>query len=256
MAIISSFIMAISSHSILMAGWVSNTTVALYIIPFFFLGLWFYKNGKSWGLILTIFLLGLLIQSQILMVYNIVTLFVLWWVFKLKRPKIKTILLSLFYFIIATSTIILAGIKSNFSEIRIFIHPQRYLPELSIPFTKRLSLFIEQFIMNFSFNLTPNNQLVGIVFWIGIFLILIVSFFNREGKTVEKNRLILLILFLTSPIFMLIIGYHNTPWTLIGMIPAVFIVFGYAISKINSRVLKITILTLISLLNICSVIKN
>jgi hypothetical protein len=255
-ALTSSFITAISYHMILISGWISNTTVVLYLMPLFFLGFWLYREGRNWGLVLSAFFLGLFVQSQMLMVYNFAAIPILWLVFRLRLPNLKTILLSVFTFSLAVLTMIVVETRSNFSSLRVFLKPSRYLDESSLPFIKRFLLFGKQFLTNFSLNLSPRYLGFGMVIGIIILLVIVRNIFCHKTGKEEKNGLILLLIFLISPIFMLAIGYHDKPWSLMGMIPAISIAAGYAISKISSFSLKIFLLCLFSYLSISMTINS
>lgn len=249
MALISSFVMAISYQMILMAGWISNTTVVLYLMPFFFLGFWLYKEGHNWGLVLASFLLGLFIQSQMLMVYNFAVIPILWLVFRLRLPSLKTVFWSIFTFSLAVSTMIVVEIRLGFSSLMVFLKPSGYLDESTIPFVKRFLLFGRQFLTNFSLNLTPQYLKLGMIAGMIVTLIIIGNIFYHKTKKEEKNSLVLLLFFLFSPVFMLVIGYHDKPWSLVGMIPAISVAIGYVISKIPSFALKMGLLVLLFGLN-------
>lgn len=255
-ALISAFIAAVSFRMILVSGWISNTTVALYLTPFFFLGFWLFKKKHNWGLVLSAFLLGLLIQSQLLMIYNFAVIPVLWLLLKLKRPNLKTILFSTLAFFVATSTMVLTEIRSGFSSINVFLHPSGFLSETSLPIIKRFPIFGKQLLMNFSLNLSPQYLTLGMIAGALILSVIIGSVFYRKTKQEEKNGLILLFVFLLSPIFMLVVGYHDKPWTLIGIVPAIFIAAGYLISKIPLFPIKIFLLGSIFYLNISMVING
>lgn len=255
-ALTSSFITAFSYNMILIAGWISNTTVVLYLMPLFFLGFWLYRKGRNWGLPLSLFLLGLFIQSQMLMVYNIATVVVLWLVFKLKRPSIKIAILSLLSFLAAVSTMIIVEVRTGFSSLNALLRPTEFLDESSVSFFKRLNLFGKGFLSTFSQNLTSSHSTFGILAATVIILVIIKYVFDSRLKNEERSALKLLSVFLFCPIFMILIGYHDKPWTLLGMIPAVFVAFGYVVSKIPSLPLKILVLSLFFYLNIAGFVRG
>lgn len=249
-ALSSSFITAVSYQMILMAGWISNTTLALCLAPLFFLGFWLYKKGRGWGIILSMFLLGVFIQSQMLMVYNLVTVVVFWLVFKLKLPSLKIALLSLLSFLVAVSTMIVAEVRTGFSSLNALLKPADFLNESSLSFSDRLFLFAKGFLSNISSDLTSRSWIFGIFVGVLVILIVLKYLFDQKRKMEERDALKLLVLFLFSPVFMLLIGYHDKPWTLIAMIPAVFIAFGYAVSEVPSLFLKMLVLSLFFYINI------
>jgi hypothetical protein len=255
-ALASSFITAVSYNMILIAGWISNTTVVLYLMPLFFLGFWLYRKGRSWGLPLSSFLLGLFIQSQMLMVYNFATVIVLWLVFKLKRPSLKTTALSLFSFLAAASTMIIVEVRTGFSSLNAILKPTGVLDESSVSFLSRLGLFSKGFLSTFSQNLTSSLSTFGILIAVVIILVIIRYVFNSKLKSEERNALKLLTIFLFCPIFMLFIGYHDKPWTLLGMVPAVFVAFGYVVTKIPSFPPRILVLSLFFYLNMAGFVQG
>lgn len=255
-ALASSFITAVSYNMVLIAGWISNTTVVLYLMPLFFLGFCLYRKGRNWGLVLSSFLLGLFIQSQMLMVYNFATVVVLWLVFKLKRPGLKIAVFSLLSFLAAVSTMIIMEVRTGFSSFSALLKPSSVLDESSVSFPSRLYLFGKGFLQTFSQNLTSSYSTFGVIVGVIIVLTALKYAFGSKIKNEEKDSLRLLLIFLISPIFMLFIGYHDKPWTLLGMIPAVFIAFGYTVTKIRSLQLRILILSFFFYLNIAGFVQG
>lgn len=253
-ALLSSFFVAVSSNMVLMAGWISNTTAALFLIPFYILGLLLYKDGRNWGFILSSFLLGLLIQSQMLMVYNICALPIIWVVCGFKWPSFKTMALSLMAFLFAVSTMIAAEVQSGFSSLKVLLSPSQILNESSLPFFEKLLLFGRGLLSGFYSNLLPQSFVLGMAVGLIILLTIFVFVFYKKIKVREKYGLIILLVILFSPAFMLIIGYHDTPWTLMGTIPLIFMLTGYTVSKIKSLPIKIIFVGLIFIANITVVI--
>jgi hypothetical protein len=249
-AVSSSLLMAVSFQMVLVSGWISNTTVSLFLIPLLLLFLWLYKKGRNWGLILSSLLFGLLIQSQMLMVYYLLTVPFVWFIYKFKWPSLKTILLSITAFLLSISTMIVAEFKSNFSTVRIFLKPSGSLNEASLPFFRSITMLMKNLLLNFQKNLLPQSEFIGTA--LGIIVLFVVIYVVIRKKTIkeEKQNLLVLLLFFFSPAFTLIVGYHDTPWTLMGTIPLVFILTGYAITKVKSLPIKIIIVGLIVVANL------
>ena len=253
-ALISAFMAAVSYQMVQIAGWISNTTVTLFLLPVFFLSLWFYYKKEEWTLILSFALLGLMIQSQTLMAYYLAVIPLLWLIFRLRIPSLKIALMSVFSFTAAISTIIITEIKLNFSGVKIFLNFSKYLDESSVPLIKRFLLFGNQFLRVFSSNISPQYPKIGMIVGLITPLIIVYLIFIKKTKKEERTSLIFLLTFLVSPILMLVVGYHDKPWTLMGLIPAVIISVGYIISKVIFFPFGLIILSLITYLNLSSVL--
>lgn len=232
-------LLAFSNYQILLSGWVSNTSWAFVLIPIYFGGFWQYRKKNNWGLVLASFIMGLLIQSQMLMVYYFLTLPIIFVVLKLKFPNLKTVILSGLVFLIAVSTMILAEIKSNFSSFKILGNLTSSLDESHLSVLEKGKLFFLDYLDVTKQNLNfEGGLLVKIFFILVIFGGLYMMTKDNETKK-ESVGVKLVLIMLASPILMLLIGYHKQPWTLFGMIPAVFILSAYVMSKVPLRKLLV-----------------
>jgi hypothetical protein len=256
LSLTASFLAAASYHLVLMGGWISNTTLALSLAPLLFIFTWLYKNGRGWALPVMSFVLGLLIESQVLMIYNVVALFILWYYFKLKLPSLKNFVLSVLSFSIAVLTMIVVEIKSGFPDLGIFLRPGSFLDEAKAPLWQRFFLFGRRFLESFSLSLSPFYASFGMVAGVVIVLFILVGLILTRRAKLEKDRLFFLSVFLFAPAVMLLIGFHDKPWSLMGMIPAVFISTSYVISRIGPKFLRFAILSLILFLNVSAIITS
>ena len=237
--VIAGLLFAFSNYQILLSDWISNTSWAFVLIPVFFWGFWRYKERNNSGLVLSSFSLGLLIQSQMLMVYYILVVPIVFMVLKLKIPSLRTIILSGLVFFVAVSTMILAEIKSGFSSLKIFGDLGSSLGESRTSMFGRVNQFLADYIGLIQRNLNiENGVLISVIFVLVVFYGLYKTVRDNETKK-ELAGLKLVLVMLIAPLLMLIIGYHKQPWTLFGMIPGVFIFCGYLISKIHARTLLI-----------------
>ncbi|MFH1971093.1 MAG: hypothetical protein ABIJ05_01785, partial [Patescibacteria group bacterium] len=249
---ISAFLASISFYLIQYSGWLSNPTVTLFTVPLFFFGLWLYKEKFNWGLPLALFFLGLSIQFEIFFIYLIPIFILIWVLFKLKLPNIKTVIFSILSFCFATSTMIATEIKFNFSGIKSLISSTGSQQEVKNQFLKE---FIERFFKTFSETVFPNRLNSGII--IGLLLLGLITFelINKRVNKQKKKALLFITIYLLSPLIMFLVGYHKAPWFLIGLPPAVILLSGYFLSKLKN-VLLIPILILIAFFNLSYVKQN
>jgi len=244
-AFIGVWLFTISWRLILMAGWISLTTAGLFATPLFYLGFWYYAKGRKRGLLLSAFSLGLLIQSQWLMLYQLLTIPLVWLGLRLRFPKVKTFVGSVVILMLTLSTLIVAEIKTNFSTVKIFMNPAGRLDEVSMPLLGRTNLLLSQYLTNFSDLLFPYAGLIILPLFIWVLV--------RNWRT-EKKSLFILLIFIFSPLFMVGIGYHDQPWSLLATYPAIIILTGYTLSKILERRGVLILLFFITLFNLSQTI--
>jgi 4-amino-4-deoxy-L-arabinose transferase-like glycosyltransferase len=255
-AILAAFIVAVSYEFVQFSGWISSITIALFTVPIYFFGLWSYYRKKNWGLILASIFLGLSIQSDLLFLYLIPIFAIFWLVFKPRFPKTKIIVLSALSFIISVFTMILTEIKLNFAGVKALVHFDQIFDDAKMGYIDRLTLFFKEFWLTFSYNLFPHRQDLGI--FIGLAVIIIAIFFS-VSKTVSRQTkfgILFLLIYLFSPIIMLLLGFHGQPWFLIGIPPAIALLSGYALSKLKYLVLILPLLGLMGWSNVSTIIKN
>lgn len=233
-AFISAVIAASSFEFIKFSGWLTIDTVAIFLVPLFFLGLWSYFLNKKWGLILSFVALGLSIQSDLSFLYLIPVVAIYWIILKPKIPDPGLLLLSILCFLATISSLILTEIKLNFAGIRALLNFSTIFESaILLSYAERFGLFFEDFLTNFTNNLLPQKPELGIFLAGGIILMILYHIFLKQTSKPEKQGLYFLVLSLFAPVVTLLLGYHNQPWFLIGLPPAIALVSGYVISKLN-----------------------
>lgn len=237
--LISAFLFTISYQLIQYAGWLSNPTVTITTVPLFFLFLWRYIKNKTslFDLPLALFFLGLSIQFELFFLYLVPVLFFVWFIFLLKLPPPKTFWLSIVALLTSLSTMILTEFKFGFAGVKNILEAGKMVGGGK---TDYLS-FINRYFHTFSLNLTPSFPTSGWIVGFMIFIVIIISFFRFKK---ERSSLGYLLLYLISPSLMLLLGYHPSPWFLVGLAPAVVLAGGVAISKIKSPTLIFLILAI------------
>ncbi|MBI3397053.1 hypothetical protein HY045_01105 [Candidatus Woesebacteria bacterium] len=254
--IISSIVTAASFYYIQFSGWLSNPTGTLFTVPLCFLGIWLYKGGKKWGLLLASFFLGATIQFELFFIYLIPTFMILWVILKLKISSVKLFFSSLALFIMATSTMILTEIKFGFAGIKSVLFAGGLVGGTKMDFSGILINFIQNRWETFYLNIWPQNREVGTL--IGIIataIIIIETVKNWRSKEIFQRNLFILIWFF-SPAIMFVLGQHNAPWFYVGRPAAGILIFTNLITKIKSKYLVSLVLALVLISNLVTVKNN
>ena len=232
-AFLTAIIVASSFEFIKFSNWLTIDTAAIFLVPLFFLGLWNYFQSRQWGLILTAISLGLSIQTDLSFLYLILILVIYWIIFRPKIPNSKTLLLSILGFLITISTLILTEIKLNFAGVKMLLNFANTLEAAKLSYKLRFELFFKDFLANFTNNLIPQNSQLGIFLAVLVIGIVLYHLSSKKTSKIEKSGIYFLLLYLFAPAVTLLFGYHNKPWFLIGLPPAIVLATGYAISKLN-----------------------
>ena len=233
------------------SAWVSHPTFAPFFVSLFFLGLWKIFEGKSWGYVLSLASLGFAVQSNLLFIYLIPVFLIFLLIYKPRLPNLKTIIFSGIVFIVSLSTIIYTEIKFNFSGVKTILNFSGSFDEGKIPFYEKLKMFSLKIFELLSYNVIPQKNYFGIA--IGISIVLVLLFYFLKSKQDDRKRIFFLLFFLFSPSVTLFLGYHDKPWTFLGILPALSLLTAFAIDKLKYKLLIIPIVALILFLNIKTV---
>lgn len=243
-AFIAAIIAAVSYEIVTFSGWLTSTTPTMFTVPLFFLGLWLYFQRKNWGLPLAAFFLGLSINLEIFFLYLIPTAVLLWVMFKPRFPQIKTLLISVGAFVLTTSTLIATEFILKFAGVKTLLNFGQTFDDSEILFMDRINLFIDDFSLKFSLNLFPLEQKLGIYLGIVIIILALLHY---------KKSVIFVLVYLFSPLFMLLLGYHKQPWFLIGVPPALALLSGHSISKLKPKFLIIPAIFIVGWSNLAAI---
>ena len=229
--IFAAIIASVSYQFIQYSGWLSNPTPTIFTVPLFFLGLWKYYLGKNWGLLLASFALGLSIEFELFFLYLIPTAILYWLVLKPKLPSLKLVFSSFLIFCLTTITMILTEIKFHFAGAFSLLGAGGSVGFGKASIDKTLPAFLDKMSSTFALNLSPQNLNLGIILGLFTLIFLIYKLLNKKTTLTEKKAVYFLLLYLCSPVIMLSLGYHNAPWFLIGVPPAIALSTGYILSK-------------------------
>lgn len=237
-AVLAGTLFAVSFEATQYAPWISNPSPALLSVAFFFLSLYWWFKGKSYGLYLAVFSAALSTQFQFFLSYLFILILLFGIIFKIKT-SVKAVGLSLLVAILSLSSFFVAAIKFNTlgSIFLGFLNIGSTGPiDFRTQFAESLLNYINRFSEIFTFNFFPTNVFVG-----GTLAILVLYSIRRE-------YLLLFFLFSNLPIF--IFGGHTNTYANIGLVaPAIlaFVLFLRNIWRIDGRFVYIIIfLSLIS----------
>lgn len=254
-AVLSAFIASFSFEMIKFSSWLTIDTVSIFTTTLFYFGLWLFYKGKKWGLVLALLFLGLSLQADLSFLYLFPILLIFWIIFKPKIPGFRWFIISLLAFLAATSTLILTEIKLNFSGALTLLNFSNTFEAAKLSFTERLNLFAQDFWASFANNLFPQQRELGIGIGVSIILITVLHIFLKKTAGLEKYGIIFLFLYSFSPAVTLALGYHDKPWFLIALPPAVALISGYAISKLKYYFLILPVMFIIGVSNFNFIIK-
>lgn len=254
-AICTAILAAVSYQSVQYASWLSNPTTLVFLVPFFFLGLWSYYKGNDLSLIVAFALLGFIIQSQIFMLYLVFVIPVYWFVLRPKFPNFKTFLLSTLALVAGLSTMILTEFKLKFAGVNTLLHFSTNFDEAKTSFLVRLKSFLVNFIKTFSLNIWPDGGLYAKIFCLSVIFLFCIYIIFRKSKK-DSCGVYFLLIYILSPFLMLPFGYHDEPWTFIGITPAVALFIGYVLSKIKYKAILVAIIAFISFANIRYIVNS
>lgn len=236
-ALITAFIAAVSFQNIQFAGWLSNPTFTLFSVPLFFLSIWTFYKGKDWGLPVASLALGLSIQFELFFIYLIPIMIITWFLLKIKLPGFKLALISLTIFALTTLTMILTEIKYNFAGVISILNAGTKVGGSNQNFFAILEKFTDRFGQAFALNLLPQRLDLGLLISVIIVSVVVVNLAKKFSNREARDSKLFLLIYLFSPAIMLILGYHDAPWFLIGLPPAIALISGYVLSKLHYFVL-------------------
>ncbi len=237
-ALITAFLAATSFHFIQFAGWLSNPSPTLFTVPLFFLGLWKYQEGKNKGLYLASFFLGLSIQFELFFIYLIPIALITFILLKIKLPTLKAASISLLLFLISVSTMLATEIKFHFAGVEAIFSAGNSVGGTKPNFVFVLDQFISKFFNTFSYNLWPQNLKAGPL--LAALSICSLIFYALKAK--DKKPFIFILIYLLSPATMLLLGYHDAPWFLVGLPPVICLSAAFLISKLKNPFIVVVLL--------------
>lgn len=223
MGILAGILFATSFEATQYASWLSNPSLALPCLAFYFYGLWLWKNGKPSGFLLAIGSAVLAAQFQLFLSTLFIDTLLFWIIFKTKINK-KSLMLAILIVLIGLSSYFIAfGKFGTYTQIWSIISQRIPTSQFSfrIQFTDVILNYINRFADIYINNFFPSNVLLG-----GILGIICLA-------ASRSSSFVLFSLFISLPIF--IFGGHNSNYVNLGMvfpgILSVLIVFNTVLKK-------------------------
>ena len=245
MGILAGILFTVSFEATQYASWVSNPSLALPCLAFYFYGLWLWKNGKASGFLLAIVSAVLATQFQLFLSTLFIHILLFWVIFKTKI-KFKNFILAMLIILIGFSSYLLAFWKfGTFSQIWSIISQRIPTNQFAfrIQFTDVFLYYINRFADTYINNFFPSNVLLGGI--LGIISLVIAG----------SSSFVLFTLFASLPIF--VFGGHNSNYVNLGMlfpaIMSVLILYKMALKK--NKIVASLILLAIFGSNIYTLIK-
>jgi hypothetical protein len=217
-ALIGSFIFAVTFESVQYARWLSNPPPAILTIALFFYGLWLTVNEKYYGLPLMLLSFSMSVNFQFFLMYHIVfIIFALIFIYiKTKGKFLQTVgarpllyLGALFFF----SPFILSELKFKFQGIRSVLAVITNKANTNEPVIQKIIKFYYCLVRNISYNLTAGNQFVAkIILFLLIGFVLYSIFKNYR----YKKQILFLTIWLISPVMIYPLERNNSYFLNIG----------------------------------------
>ncbi len=246
-AILSSFLFAISFESTQYATWLSNPTIAVWTVPLMYLGLWIWifpinQKKSIIGPILAAVGLGLSIQAEIFLAYHIVPL-VIWLTIYNKSITKKSFAYFFGFLVFTTFSLILCEFKFGFNSLSA-IKSLAVTSGGNLAYAKSvgdyLILYLNQIGRIFAFNTYPGNIGYG---GVTIIVLGVYSLINAKKNPYPA----FLAVWLFSHLSVVTVGGTSTPFLMVGIGPAVSLMLGFYIYKLfnKKRVFAVLILLII-----------
>lgn len=238
--ILAAILFAVSFESAQYATWLSNPTIGVWTVPLMYLGLWLWtKEKKILGAIIAGVGLGLSIQCEIFLLYQIVPLGI-WLLINKKQIDKKGVIIFVLSLLFSVSTMILAEFKFGFRSLSgLYSLTQTGDTVIAAKgFGDIILLFFNQLGRVFSLNSYPGNVGYGA----GLVFVLIIYALVKYGK--KESWPTFLALWLFSHLSVVSLGGTSTPFLLVGIGPAVSLLLGIVIYKLftdNKKVLAVAI---------------
>ena len=249
LSLLSSFLFAISFEATQYATWLSNPTIAIWTVPLMYLGLWIWIENKhslplrgksNLGPILAGIGLGLSIQAEIFLVYNIIPL-IIWILFRKQNISKKSLIIFGGTLVLVVSSLILCEFKFGFNS----LVAAKSLANSSggnLAYAKSvgdyLILYLNQIGRIFAFNTYPGNIGYG---GVSVIVLGIYSLINFKKNPYPA----FLAIWIFSHLSVVTVGGTSTPFLMVGIGPAVSLMLGFYVYKLFNKQALIAFLLLL-----------
>lgn len=252
------FLYAVSFEQSQYALYFGNPAPAVLTAMLFYAGLGLFLFKKKWlGLPLSLFALGLSVQFEFFLIY-LICVFVVFTIFFRRnitaRITTKRILFSLVSLLAPISTFIVAELKFGFRTITALSSVIRSTGSTQTDVFP-LFFFWEKLILHVNDNLLmigkpAQTVVLGLIFIFSAYLIV--------KKKKESDKVLFLMIWFFSSIFLYLFGIPKLYYSNIGIAPSLILLTSFLIYKIYSKgkILAIAILVIILVSNVVLILER
>lgn len=225
-ALLASFIFAISFEATQYARWLSNPSPAILTSTISFWSLKKLIEGKGWAFITLLFSWGLSVQLQLFMLYQIVVFPLIWFLTKgLTLPKIslKNIFLAKMALLLSIASFIVGEILFKMQNTLALWNLLQSHTSINASFSSILTTFLDRLVNVFYTNVWGINLVIA-----GIACIIILTkSLQLISNNQYRNEFLLLILWVISPIILHFFSGTNSNYITLGAGVGVAILTSY-----------------------------
>ncbi len=252
-ALVSSFLFAVSFEAIQYARWISNPPPAIFFIALFFFGLWQVSEKKSWGLPLMTLALSFAVNFQLFLFYQVLFLIgaFLYLFFTHRTVLVKDFKRNRWLYILSLlvlSPFAIAQVKFKFLGVHAVLSFLTKGKESSEPlFPKLINFFNNKLIANIAFNLTGHNMQVAVMLLIGLVGFLVYWLFMKKKY---RKELLLLFVWLLSPVLIYAFEKNDSYFLNIGNIYPLILLTSFFVVYISQKLHRVGLLFLIFIVSL------
>lgn len=231
LALLASFLFAMSFESSQYARWISNPSPAILTSTLSFWSLKQLLDGKKWALTTLLFSWGLSVQFQLFMLYQVVVFPLIWVAVKgfiFPKVSLKSISIAIIALFISVSTFIAGEIIFKMQNTFALLKLLQSHTLISSSFTQTLFTFFDRMVNVFYFNMWGVNLfLAGI-----ITSIIFVKSLQKLQDNKNRKEFIFLIMWVVSPIVLHFFNGTNANYITLGSGVGAIILTSYFIFEL------------------------
>lgn len=250
-------VLLLSSITILNVRTLFNPYGALILFPlFFFYFLNYLQNKKIRFLILSLFLLGLIIQFQIAFGVPILLLTTFFLIYFLAKNKKISHLLSFFILVIPLSSYFLFELRNNFLQTRSvlsYVSGEQTHGKLDLNLMQLIVVRIREMFLDGFGTITQNNSYITLL----LLLIILVAFFKISKQKNQRKEVYVLFVYFYLGFWLMTIFFKGSLWNYyyLPFIPLLTLLF-VSFKNVLNKWFFYTIFFLIYFINIQTAIKE
>lgn len=253
-ALLSSFLFAISFEAVQYARWLSNPSPALISTSLTSLGLWRILSNKKWGVPIALISWAFSIHFQFFLVYQVVIIApTLYWYYRLNKHSLdKQGFIGFFGWLVVLLPFLIAEIKFKFQGLKAFVHLFE-MPEQARNLGEIFLAFVNRIIATFQFSVFGINHFLAGLF--GLAIIASTMVYIRKNK--QNRELLFLLVWLLSPIIIAPFDKAHAYFVTVGnLFPAIILTSFFLAIFIKTQKLFYVFLVCLIFLSQLSLIIN